>query len=175
MAHVWVRSAAGWEAKQLAGTVHALAAEIGLPPEQGAATQNALPRLLHSEAGGKSVWLVMAAAQAGVRVNGRALPAGLAVLADRDEIRTSDGLQFFFTTETLATPVAFPGSQRPMICPRCRLKIDAGTIAVRCPGPGCGLWYHHSEESPCWLYAEKCVFCDQSTAMDVGFSWTPEE
>ena len=175
MAHVWVRSAAGWEAWQLAGAVRGLTAEIVLRPEQNAAAQNALPRLVHSDVDGKSVWAVIAAVKAGVRVNGRALPAGIAALADRDEIRTSDGQQFFFTTETLATPVAFPGSQRPMICPRCRLKIDAGTIAVRCPGPGCGLWYHHTEGSPCWLYAEKCVFCEQSTAMDVGFSWTPEE
>jgi hypothetical protein len=105
-------------------------------------------------------------------VNSRTLPAGLCVLANRDEIRIGDEVQFF-STETQAEVVPFPGSVRAVYCARCRQQIEVSLPAVCCPN--CGIWHHQSAELPCWTYAEKCAFCGQPTTLDSGFTWTPEE
>jgi LSD1 subclass zinc finger protein len=110
-----------------------------------------------------------------MRVNGCEVLAGLRVLADRDEIRTDDGIQCFFSTETLAVIEAFPGADREVFCGRCRQPIKTGASAVRCPG--CQIWYHQddSESLPCWTYTDKCNFCPNPTALDSGFMWIPED
>jgi hypothetical protein len=127
---------------------------------------------VQAEAAGSKVWALIASANSDTRVNSRSLPAGLCVLADRDEIRVGGDVQYF-STETLAAAVEFPGADRPVFCGRCRQQIDAGTPAVCCPG--CGIWYNQSGELPCFTYSEKCTFCGHPTALDSGFAWTPEE
>ena len=98
---------------------------------------------------------------------------GIVALSDRDEIRPADGLPLFFSTETLARVEPFPASGARGFCPRCKQHIEPGTPAVRCPG--CSLWYHMSDEFPCWTYAPQCSACPQETALDADFRWTPED
>jgi len=117
-----------------------------------------------------AVWILIGPPT--VRVNGSALDAGIRVLRDRDELRTG-GSRTFFSTESLPVIVPFPDSERPTFCPRCKLVIAAGTPAVCCPQ--FNVWHHQSDEFPCWTYAERCALCDQPTALDGDFRWTPEE
>jgi hypothetical protein len=114
-------------------------------------------------------WIILGSAA--VRVNGEPLDVGIRVLRDRDELRAGDR-RAFFSTESLAKIVPFPGGERPTFCPRSRLEITPGSPAVACPQ--CKVWHHQSEELPCWTYSERCATCDQSTALDAGFRWTPE-
>lgn len=122
---------------------------------------------------GKPQWAAIAAAGAGVRINGRTLLTGLHVLADRDEVQVGRDQSLFFSTETLASVEPFPGMEQTIYCPRCQLPIVEGSLAVICPQ--CGVWYHMSEEYPCWRYAEQCQLCDQRTTEEAGYRWTPEE
>ena len=119
------------------------------------------------------VWFVLG--PPAVRVNGAPLDLGIRVLADRDELRVGSA-RAFFSTETLAAIEAFPGSERPTLCPRCKLEIVAGTPAVRCTK--CRVWHHESvaDGLECWSYAATCAAdCDQPTALDTGLRWSPEE
>jgi hypothetical protein len=118
-------------------------------------------------------WALMSSAQSSTRVNGIRVTTGLTILADRDEIRPAGGPTWFFSTETQARVEPFPGSGERGFCPRCKLPIAAGAPAVRCPG--CGLWYHQSDEFPCWTYAPQCTACPQPTEFGAGFRWTPED
>jgi hypothetical protein len=118
-------------------------------------------------------WTLLVPAGAAVRVNGSPVPLGIVSLADRDEIRVMPGSPLFFSTETLAAVVPYPEDGPLGFCPRCQQPIAAGTPAVSCPG--CGLWHHASEGLPCWTYGEQCAACQQLTALDAGFRWTPEE
>jgi hypothetical protein len=176
VAHLWIQSASGWDAQKLEGAQVDLAAisarQVG-DAKPGTASAN-VARLIRGDAGGSRVWALVVSKDSDIRVNGRAVLAGLCVLADRDEIRTNDKIQYF-STETPATVEEFPSSDRPVFCGRCRQQIDAGSPAVRCPGPGCGVWYNQSTDLPCWTYADKCTFCGHPTALDSSFSWTPEE
>jgi hypothetical protein len=131
-------------------------------------------RLCPVRAGGAERWVVVAGPSASAGVNGVPLPAmGIRLLADRDEISCPGLGSVFFSTETLAAVVEFPGSDRPVSCGRCRQTIKPGSPAVKCPG--CGIWYDQSQEFPCWCYRETpCAFCGQSTALDAGYNWIPE-
>ena len=99
--------------------------------------------------------------------------AGLRVLSDRDEIRIADGDSWFFASHDLAYAEPFPGTSAPVTCARCRLPIDADTMAVRCPQ--CGIWHHATAASPCYEYAPTCAMCPQPTAPGSGYPWTPTE
>jgi hypothetical protein len=129
-------------------------------------------RLISTGVGGWRVWALVSPWGSDIRVNGRAVLAGVHVLDDRDEIRTEDGTKRYFSAEMPATIEEFPVPGRPVFCGRCRQQIDAGSPAVRCSG--CGVWYNQSAELPCWTYSDKCAFCGQSTALDAGFAWAPE-
>jgi hypothetical protein len=107
-----------------------------------------------------------------LRLNGAPLQVGIRLLEDRDAIQTSDGSSTYFSSERLAEVELFPGSPEPVYCPRCKTEIEAGTPAVRCPG--CDSQHHQSESFGCWLYADRCALCDQPTALDAGFRWSPE-
>jgi len=175
MAHLWMQDVNGWGARRLDAALYDLAAAPIPCAEEapmGSASRKAA-RLIRADADGVPAWALIASPDSAVRVNSRAVPAGLCVLADRDEIRTGDGIQYFFSTESLATVVSFPGAERPVYCGRCREPIEAGAPAVCCPG--CGIWYNQSAEFPCWTYSNKCAFCGHPTALDTGFSWTPED
>jgi hypothetical protein len=118
-------------------------------------------------------WALVAGPKADVLVNGMAIPHGIAVLADRDEIRLPLVPPMYFSTETLARVAAYPDEGAPGFCPRCKQRMTAGDAAVRCPN--CGLWHHSTEELPCWTYGNHCASCPQPTALDAGFRWTPED
>ena len=175
MAHFWMQAASGWEAKKLELAQYDLASISA--PQAGdrapAPTHSKTPQLIRAGGAGSHVWALAVPSNDRVRVNGRAVLAGLCVLGDRDEIRTSSGARYFFSTESLAGVETFPAKDRAVFCGCCRQKIDPGSPAVRCPG--CGIWYNQSAELPCWTYADKCTFCGQQTALDAGFKWTPED
>ncbi len=172
MAHLWKKGTSGWAAEKLDVAQFDLAATPA--PQAGDAqpgtTSEKVARLIRADADGSRVWALVASRNSDVRVNGRTVLGGLCLLADRDEIRTDGGVQYSFSTETVAE---FPSSDRPVFCGRCRQQIDVGSPAVCCPG--CGVWYNQSTDLPCFTYANKCTFCGHPTALDAGFSWIPEE
>lgn len=168
MAHLWIQGGGGWGARELAGSGFDLATPVG-PRGSGTGVAG---RIIRADAGGVNVWALIISRDSDARVNSREVPGGLCILADRDEIRAGGKVQYF-STETLAAAEAFPGAERTMFCGRCRQQIEAGALAVCCPG--CGVWYNQSPGLPCWTYSDKCVFCGCPTALDSGFAWTPEE
>jgi hypothetical protein len=174
MAHLWKKGTSGWAAEKLDVAQFDLAATPA--PQAGDAqpgtTSDKVARLIRADADGSRVWALVASRNSDIRVNGRAVLAGLRVLADRDEIRNG-GIQYFFSSETLATIEELPSSERPVFCGRCRQQIAAGSPAVCCPG--CGVWYNQSTDLPCFTYADKCTFCGHPTTLDSAFSWAPEE
>jgi predicted RNA-binding Zn-ribbon protein involved in translation (DUF1610 family) len=177
MSLLWVMDANGWGAQNLDAAQYELdSVPIPLAAEAPNNSACGMPaRLIRTDRNGMPAWALIASRNSGVRVNSRGVTAGLCVLSDRDEIRTGDGTRFFFSTETPATVVPFPGSDRPVYCGRCREPIEVGAPAVRCPGPGCGIWFNESAELPCWTYTDKCPFCGFPTPLDTGFTWTPED
>ncbi len=177
MAHLWMFEAEAWRAMPLAADRFDLGASAAGPAAStsgspsSAEPQSAL--LIRSGADGSPTWALITAPEAGVRVNGEAPLAGLSALADRDEIRTKDGRRLYYSTETLAQVEPFPGAERPVYCGRCRQLVETGAPSVSCPG--CAVRYHQTAELPCWTYADKCTFCEQATALDAGYRWSPEE
>ena len=138
------------------------------------AVPSVAPLLVRHGIGAREQWaIVTRASDARVRVNGEPLFLGVRILNDRDEIRTIGGTRIFYSTERLAHVETFPGAAPPIFCPRCKQSILAQTLAVRCPS--CHAWYHHTDELPCWTYANSCALCGQSTDFKAGYQWTPEE
>ena len=176
MAHFWFRDDEDiWSAMPLDGR----AVDITVRPPRILAEgfrlgEDASAAVIRAGTEAAPVWALLAAAEGEVRVNGFPPVAGVRVLQDRDEIRATPSHALFFSTETLARVEEFPGSERPIFCGRCRQPMEKGQLAVRCPSPPCGIWYHQSEQLPCWTYAPTCAFCPQSTSLDAGFAWTPE-
>lgn len=119
-------------------------------------------------------WVLVCGREPAVRVNGLLLQTGIQVLADRDEIAVEGKEPVFFSTETLARAETFQGGEAEVLCPRCKRPLEDGARVVKCPL--CGLIYHHGSErdSDCWTYGPSCC-CGQTTAMDAGFRWTPDE
>ena len=160
MAYVWSDGIDGvWELKTLDARGH------DLPPA----------RIIRQASQSDDGFVVLGSDA--VRVNGMPLDLGIHVLRDRDELRVGN-TRAFFSAESLAVVEPFPGSERPTLCPRCKLEIEAGKAAVRCPK--CRVWHHQCPGEPdklgCWLYSEKCAAdCGQPTALDAGFRWTPED
>ena len=163
MAHLWFQVQNEWVARQLSEDCANVAA---FPEGFGDG------RLVRAGSNTSPVWALAAAPGTLLHVNGRAVVGGLRVLNDRDLIRTPDGARYFFSSESLAEVKPFPGSDRPVFCGRCRLRIDSGSLAVCCPG--CGIWFHQVDDLPCWTYSERCSYCGRDTALDAGFAWTPE-
>jgi hypothetical protein len=174
MSVIWSKSTTdGWGAQRLDGALYDLTTDSVRRAEEasGAAASGGAARLVRAD-GGSRAWALIAPANSDARVNGRAAHGGLCVLADRDEIRSGAAVRYF-STETLAEVVPFPGAVRPVYCARCRQLLRVGTPAVSCPN--CGMWHCQTDELPCWTYAETCAYCPQPTALDTGFTWTPEE
>ena len=119
-------------------------------------------------------WFLLAAPQAGVRVNGVASHLGLQAIHDRDEINAG-GQRIFFSIEQTPVIELYSGPAGGT-CPRCTRPLAPNETTIRCPR--CGAWHHHqtSGDFPCWTYAEHCAAgCGQSTALDTaGERWTPE-
>jgi hypothetical protein len=178
MAQLWMQdqsSGAEWVVMPLSEGAFALAPGDALPvrPRRAGTDCVGAALLLCSRGPEGEAWLVMGATQAGVRLNGAPLRTGVRVLQDRDELDV-DGLgRVFFSEERLVRVEPFPGGERPVFCPRCKQAISAGSASVQCPQ--CRVWHHQCDDLPCWTYAERCALCDQPTALDAGYRWTPEE
>jgi hypothetical protein len=115
-------------------------------------------------------WVLVAAPEAAVWVNGQHVTGLIRVLRDRDEIRAGDA-RYFFSREQLPRVETHTGEA--VRCARCKTLIEAGQPVVRCPS--CGTIHHQSEELPCWTYDAKCSMCGQMTELEAGFQWVPEE
>jgi hypothetical protein len=176
MAHLWLMNKDEWAVLSLDGDafvigngkVRRVADLLSMVTEQ---LPVGIRRLTDSSS---AQWALVAAPGARVSVNGMPAHLGLAVLADRDEIRIPGDPPFFFSTEVLAHVEPFPEADAHGLCPRCKKSISTGCPAVRCPN--CGLWYHQSDADclPCWTYATHCAACSHATALDNGFRWSPE-
>ncbi len=176
MAHIWFLDAENiWSALPLNG--HAVDVSV-YPPRPLAEGfrlgQDARAAVIRTELADAPAWVLLAAGDGDVCVNGFAPIAGIRVLQDHDEIRSALCEPLFFSTETLARVEEFPGSDHVVYCGRCRQPMEKGQMAVQCPQAKCRIWYHQTETLPCWTYAAACAFCPQSTSLDAGFEWTPE-
>jgi len=121
----------------------------------------------------QETWVLMTPQDVPVIVNGNQVLGGIKVLENRDEIRFGGtNFRFYYSAEQLARIDRFEGGERTMTCPRCSQEILEGNAVVECPL--CGVLHHQSEQYPCWTYAEHCALCNQSTALDMGYQWTPE-
>jgi hypothetical protein len=174
MAHLWsLIDSKEWMASLLDGDAFVLRGCAPYPVESSFNLTEAHEQILLMRLANPPETWALVGGRGGVRVNGSPLPLGLAVLDDRDELRVSDEHSLFFSTEHIAKVERYPDSGPRGFCPRCKLSIESGSQAVRCPG--CSLWHHHADEMPCWTYAPTCAACAQPTALDAGFRWTPED
>jgi hypothetical protein len=186
MAHLWIIGKAGeWTTTPLAASTLSLDTlpprplPAGLPrrgrkPAPGA--YSALLLHLRGDEHGREEWALIAGAPGAVLVNGAPVILGIKLLSDRDALSISGVGRCYFSTELLARVEEFPGSEAPVFCPRCQQEIEGGTTAVRCPGADCGVWHHQRDELPCWTYDRTCgAGCSQSTDLDAGYRWTPDE
>jgi hypothetical protein len=121
---------------------------------------------LRSESGRRESWVLTGAA----RVNGMPLLTGIHVLRDGDEVEVN-GVRAFFSAEVLAQVRPLLRGDELVFCPRCKQEITTQSAAVQCPQ--CGVWHHQSDDLPCWTYSQRCALCDQPTALDAGYRWTP--
>jgi hypothetical protein len=140
------------------------------PEQQASAEVDRASAVLLPLSGGSDRFLI-AGSDAAVWINGDPLVLGIRVLRDRDVIRVGAGECVVYSAEALPSVVSFD-EQRQVPCARCKTDITAGFLAVRCPK--CGAWHHQGGDLLCWTYTEKCAGCDQPTAMDGCYHWTPE-
>ncbi len=117
-------------------------------------------------------WVLFAGC--GTRVNARPVYGGLHIVQDRDAIQPDGAYPLFLSTRKVPRVEAFPGQERNVFCPRCKLTLEPGCDAVQCPNPDCSTWSHQHEDLPCWSYDEGCAACGHPTAMDDA-GWTPED
>ncbi len=183
MPHLWIQDEdTEWAVQPLNGDVVALgpggvrAARHSAPsaaatsPSSGPGRTTAL--LMPASTPEGAAWVMVAPPDVEARINGIPLAAGLGVLADRDEIWVATGVSVFFSTEQRAAVVPFAGVGEGR-CPRCQQDIQKDAPSVCCPK--CRLSYHQSSDRPCWTYREVCAMCDQATALDGGFRWSPAD
>jgi hypothetical protein len=177
MAHLWTQNQqSDWAICPLRSDYHALSPNPRDPVRPlrvlRPVKNGVLVGRYASPAGGEN-WILKCSATAPVRVNGQPVYLGTRTLKDRDEIVLAGTSRFYFSTEELARVEPFPGAAQPVFCTRCKEQIAKDTLAVRCPA--CGQWCHQTDEKPCWPYGPSCPLCDQPTALDAGYRWTPEE
>ncbi|MDQ2974753.1 MAG: hypothetical protein M3R69_04975 [Acidobacteriota bacterium] len=174
MAHLWIRNAEEqWAVLPLDADAFTFAENPPRPVRSVRDEMASSVMLLKNAQAGAASWVLIAGAKSGVRVNGMGLLLGVRVVADRDEICVKGVGTCFFSTESLAAIRAFPGAEHQIYCPRCRQGIEKESTAVQCPQ--CNVWYHQSEDLPCWTYAERCALCPQTTDPEAGYRWTPED
>jgi hypothetical protein len=159
MGFIWKPGPQGWCAVPLDDTALPIAAD-----DPGGAVL-----LLRSRGPAGEEWFLLAVSSGGVEVNGVPLYTGIRALRDRDHLSVAGVGEMFFTSERLAQITAFPGSVEPMYCPRDRRVLLPNEPCVQCPAPACAA-YHHAA---CWSYCDTCALCEQPTALDAGFRWTP--
>lgn len=176
MAHIWVYEESQWAVLPLDGALFSL----GHRRPRARSTGSNAPRdyekdVLIMSVGepSKDSWVLLAGPGSEVHVNGARIRLGVRCVRDCDEIRVAGAGLFYFSTERLAAVEPFAGSSSNAFCPRCRQEIASGQPSVKCPA--CGVWYHQSEDFPCWTYSETCALCPQTTSMEGGYRWMPEE
>lgn len=76
------------------------------------------PLLFRSDSGGAERWFILSPPPSPVRVNGRPLCSGLALLSHRDAIQLGAAPPLYFSAERLATVEPFPGGPDFIYCPR---------------------------------------------------------
>jgi hypothetical protein len=167
------------------------------PDARGSHTGTLLVR--SGDTHGLDRWVLICSPGSRTRVNGVRLPIGVRVLVDRDAIDVGDcdaidvgdcdaaalgdrdatalgdRQVLFFSSEQLAQVLPFPGKDDHTSCIRCKLPLESGTPAVRCPAPECGFWHHQSDDQSCWTYTAACASCGHPTAFDADFQWSPWE
>ncbi len=164
-AHLWIDQGDDWGILPLNSAAvrwsPAGALRAGPPAESGLSPGVLMP----SDSG----W-VLVCPPGSFWVNGEPVVLGMRVLTDRDELVTPSG-RMFFSTESLATVVPFPGAASPLTCPRCAREIALGADAVRCPA--CGTWYHEGEDGRnCYTYGV-CLSCDRDPSLGDGYRFDP--
>ena len=179
MAQIFVEDGFEWPVASLEGDRNALwgSAEASLRPRRATSSDDGTQPLVLRvpDEPDDECWVVIHTPGEALRLNGTALVTGIQMLSHRDELRLAGVAgRAFFSIEGLARVAPFDGLEGSR-CPRCQQPIELGTPAVRCPQPRCGVWHHESEEFGCWTYSRTCSFCDQPTALDGGFRWTPDE
>jgi hypothetical protein len=174
MAHLWVPDGpVGWAVLPLSGAAVSLAQWPPRVMASDSVVRSAGDVLLvRHGAGAARRWVLLASQDGAVRVNGAPVIGGVRVVEDRDEIWMRGEKPVFFSAEELARVEPFPAEASAKFCARCKLEVQAGSPAVRCPA--CSVWYHQSDDYPCWVYARTCALCDQPTDLAAGFRWTPE-
>lgn len=177
MAQLWINNAEGkWELRPLGGAqclVVSFGNVVVFTPAVGKPGPSEIRLLDRGATGASQSWTLLGGRDATVCVNGQSLVLGIRALRHGDEIMAG-GRQCFFSLEELACVVAFPGLAQTACCPRCKQQLEPGQPAVACPH--CHAWHHQSEEFPCWTYDATCALCQiQSTELDAGYSWTPEQ
>jgi len=187
MAQAWTtdfQAGDGWLAAELRENCYAVRPSHNAPLLAISASAGPIRSPILQLGQGES-WLFLLPPDTRAYVNGQRLSLGMRVLRDLDEIllpmtstaeaEAAEPQRLFFSTERLAMVQPFPGAEKPVFCSRCKDLIQVGQLAVRCPSGRCGLWHHETAEQPCWTYAEKCSNCDQATALDAGYRWTPDQ
>lgn len=177
MAHLWLKNGSEqWAVLPLEAEAFVLTTKLPQPLQSAQATdEESVSRvvLLRERREAEASWVLISGRERNVQVNGIPLTLGVRVVADRDEISVEGIGSFYFSTEALARVEAFPGAEQALYCPRCKQQVGKDNPAVKCPQ--CGVWYHQSEDLPCWSYSETCALCPQLTDLDAGYRWTPEE
>ena len=174
MAILWFSVNGELVAQRMAPGTFALTGPAGQPAQvQEPLAPPAAPALLLGWAdASQETWVCLEGNEQDVRINGEQLPLGLRVLRHKDEILIA-AQRLFFSTERLARVESFTGAAPADRCPRCTQPIPAGGAAVQCPA--CGGWHHQSADLPCWTYTAHCALCDQPTALNADYGWTPED
>ena len=121
----------------------------------------------------RSSWTLLAGREASLRVNGTvALVLGIRALRDRDEISFA-GQRCFFSTEELARIVPFPGWLNPFAARGANKRWSLAIPPSRARTAVRGITSRRN--FPAGPTMPTCAFCQlQSTALDAGYSWTPE-
>lgn len=182
MAHLWVTQnkehALTWAIAPLEGSeIFELGHDDMLPVvgrrhRHGKSVRPAIQRCQTGEA---ETWVLINPPGVPALVNGIPTFAGIKELVDKDEIRIAGtSNRFFYSTERIARVEPFPGCEQPVLCQRCKQPITKGSPVVRCPQPRCQVLHHQSEGLNCWTYSDRCSNCDQPTALNAGYRWTPE-
>jgi hypothetical protein len=177
MAHLWIELAdQSYGLALLEGDAFGLIPDIDQPVVRKEAGR-CVAHLCRYGAETDARWILLVASGAQVRVNGQAVWGGIRLLADRDEIHLSGGVSSFFSTEEPVKVEPYPGGGAEARCPRCQDPIAPGVPGVRCPN--CGIWHHEDAAGEqgrgCWSYAPGCAVCGETTDLDAGYRWTPDE
>jgi len=165
--HVWTSEKGQWVARALNDEGFALSGASAASPSGAVLRRSGRDDT-------DAAWYLLAPPTVSVFVNGEAVPLGIRVLRDRDEIRVAGGQPVFFSTEKLIGVEPYAGVAGAT-CLRCAKTIERNSPAVRCPG--CGRWYHQSAERGCFTYGDApiCVECGADAVVSDQFQWMPEE